>query len=203
MASSFITSVYDCKNLPADKPFVVFAGRSNVGKSSAVNRLLGKKGLARVSKKPGKTAAMNLYDSGEGYYLADLPGYGYARVSHAVKEDWARLMEGFFASDREIRLVVQFVDVRHEPQKTDLEMTAFLAATGLPFTAVFTKADKLSKAEAEESLKSGTKALRATLKGTAANMLAPVLFSAESGLGADILAAVIRQCATETETAES
>ncbi len=194
-AAKFITSVYDVNKLPLDRPFVAFAGRSNVGKSSAVNALAGRKNLARVSSKPGKTASINLYDPGEPFYIADLPGYGFAKVSKSVKRDWGELMEGFFNSEAEIKLVVHFVDVRHEPQPTDIELTRFLAETGLPFCTVFTKADKVSKTEAEANAARNTKILRSQLKGTYANMMAPVIFSAEKKQGTEILNALISQMA--------
>ncbi|MBQ2945399.1 MAG: YihA family ribosome biogenesis GTP-binding protein [Clostridia bacterium] len=195
-SASFITSVYDISRLPFDRPFVAFAGRSNVGKSSAVNALLDRKNLARVSSKPGKTASINLYDPGDKFYIADLPGYGFAKVSKSVKREWGELMEGFFASSAEIKLVVHFVDIRHEPQVTDIELTRFLAETGLPFCTVFTKADKVSKSEAEKNAERNTKILRSQLKGTFANMLAPVVFSAEKKQGTDILRALIEQLAS-------
>ncbi|MBR2327709.1 MAG: YihA family ribosome biogenesis GTP-binding protein [Clostridia bacterium] len=195
-SASFITSVYDISRLPFDRPFVAFAGRSNVGKSSAVNALLDRKNLARVSSKPGKTASINLYDPGDKFYIADLPGYGFAKVSKSVKREWGELMEGFFASPAEIKLVVHFVDIRHEPQVTDIELTRFLAETGLPFCTVFTKADKVSKSEAEKNAERNTKILRSQLKGTFANMLAPVIFSAEKKQGTDILRALIEQLAS-------
>ena len=181
MASSFITSVYDCKNLPADKPFVVFAGRSNVGKSRAVNRLLGKKGLARVSKKPGKTAAINLYDSGEGYYLADLPGYGYAKVSQAERDRWGKLMEDFFAAEDLFDLGILIVDARHKPTADDVTMAEWFKQSGRRFVVVANKLDKLKKSEIEPNLS----LIRQTLELPESVVLIP--FSAEKGQGRDLL----------------
>ena len=191
----FITSVFDLKKLPSDLPFVVFAGRSNVGKSSAINALAGRKNLAHTSSKPGKTASINLYQTDDSFYIADLPGFGYAKVSKEQKKSWGSLIDGFFESHADILLVVHFIDVRHEPQPTDLMLTEYLAATELPFCTVFTKADKLSPAAADNNLVENTKILRKMLKGTNANMLSPVLFSAEKKQGVDMLNSIIDQFA--------
>ncbi len=124
---------------PDDRPDVVFSGRSNVGKSSLINKLCNRKGLARVSSKPGKTATINFFDAGS-FNLVDLPGYGYAKVSKVEKLRWAELVEGYFAADRDIALVVQIIDMRHKPTADDMNI-------GIPFIVVATKADKLNKGE--------------------------------------------------------
>ncbi|MBQ9994517.1 MAG: YihA family ribosome biogenesis GTP-binding protein, partial [Clostridia bacterium] len=129
-----------------DMPETVFAGRSNVGKSSLINKLLSRKSLARVSSQPGKTATINFYNC-EGARLVDLPGYGYAKVSRAEKERWAQLIDGYFAQQRDIRLVIQLVDSRHKPSQDDLIMLDFLSQTGLPTVIALTKVDKLNKSE--------------------------------------------------------
>ncbi len=135
------------KQLPAtDLPEIVFAGKSNVGKSSLINKLLNRKSLARVSARPGKTATINSYKLNECRFI-DLPGYGYARVSHSEKQRWAQLVEGYFAQDRNIRLVVQILDIRHKPTSDDIDMINFLIEKDLPFIAVCTKRDKLNKTE--------------------------------------------------------
>ena len=136
---------------PCDKPEIVFSGRSNVGKSSLINKLCARKSLARVSSKPGKTATINFFDAGE-FNLVDLPGYGYAKVSKAEKLRWAELVEGYFADDRDIRLVVQIVDMRHKLTADDMNMVDFMYNTGVPFIIVMTKKDKLNKSELEKSL---------------------------------------------------
>ena len=128
------------------RPDIVFSGRSNVGKSSLINRLCNRKSLARVSSKPGKTATINFFDGGT-YNLVDLPGYGYAKVSKSEKLRWAELVEGYFAAGREIALAVQIVDMRHEPSADDRDMIRFLYDSGIPFIIVATKADKLNKTE--------------------------------------------------------
>lgn len=129
---------------PDDRPDVVFSGRSNVGKSSLINKLCNRKALARVSSKPGKTATINFFDAGA-FNLVDLPGYGYAKVSKVEKLRWAELVEGYFKAGREIALVVQIIDMRHKPSKDDMDMINFLYDSGIPFIVVATKSDKLNK----------------------------------------------------------
>ena len=128
----------------SDLPEIAFAGRSNVGKSSLLNKLFQRKNLARVSSVPGKTITINFYQVDE-YNFVDLPGYGYAKVAKTEKERWAEMMEGYFNSDRNIKLVVQLVDMRHPPTKDDILMMEFLQANGYEFIVVMTKADKLKK----------------------------------------------------------
>ena len=131
---------------PDDRPDVVFSGRSNVGKSSLINKLCNRKALARVSSKPGKTATINFFDAGT-FNLVDLPGYGYAKVSKVEKLRWAELVEGYFAAGRNIALVVQIVDMRHKPTADDMNMINFLYENAIPFIVVMTKSDKLNKGE--------------------------------------------------------
>ena len=129
-----------------DRVEIVFAGRSNVGKSSLLNRLFERKSLARVSSTPGKTITINFYRCGE-VRFADLPGYGFARRSNGEKRRWAELMEHYFSSGRNIRLVVQLIDMRHPMSADDRQMLTFLSETNLPFVVALTKADKLNKTE--------------------------------------------------------
>lgn len=131
----------------SDIPEVVFSGRSNVGKSSLINKLVQRKALARVSGQPGKTATINFFKVGNAFNLVDLPGYGYAKVSHAEKVRWAELVEGYFAQDRKTALVIQIVDMRHKPTNDDLNMIKFLAQSNMPFAVVMTKKDKLKKTQ--------------------------------------------------------
>ena len=137
---------------PSEMPEVVFSGRSNVGKSSLINRLCERKSLARVSSKPGKTATINFFDA-KSFTLVDLPGYGYAKVSKAEKLRWAELVEGYFQLDRNIALVVQIVDMRHKVTADDIGMIDFLYQSGIPFIVVMTKSDKLNKTEYQNQLK--------------------------------------------------
>ncbi|MBR6995919.1 MAG: YihA family ribosome biogenesis GTP-binding protein [Ruminococcus sp.] len=130
---------------------IAFAGHSNVGKSTLINKLFNRKNLARVSSVPGKTATINFYGL-ENIYFVDLPGYGYAKVSKSEKERWSGLIEGYLSSDRDIRLVFMLVDMRHAPTKDDVQMVNYLIDTEMPFVLVLTKADKLNKTERAKRL---------------------------------------------------
>lgn len=131
---------------PAENIEIAFAGRSNVGKSSLLNRLFNRKSLARVSSVPGKTVTINFYDC-DGIKMVDLPGYGYAKVSHDEKRRWSELMGSYFKSGRKIKLVVQLTDMRHSVTQQDIDMMRFLKANEYPFIVVMTKCDKLNKTE--------------------------------------------------------
>lgn len=137
--------------LPSDLPEICFSGRSNVGKSSLINKLTGRKSLARVSTKPGKTVTINFFKCG-GVRFADLPGYGYAKVSFSEKKRWSGLMEHYFASGRDIRLVIQLIDMRHDPTADDISMINYLISTGYDFAIALTKSDKLNKTERQKRL---------------------------------------------------
>ena len=126
-------------------------GRSNVGKSTLINKIFNRKNLARVSSVPGKTATINFY-SLENIYFADLPGYGYAKVAKSEKERWSELIEGYLNSDRDIRLVFSLIDMRHPPTADDIHMINYLIESELPFVIVLTKADKLKKTERERRM---------------------------------------------------
>lgn len=127
-------------------PEIVFSGRSNVGKSSLINKLFNRKSLARVSSVPGKTVTVNFF-KGDGVNFVDLPGYGYARANFDEKRRWARLMESYFKSERKINLVVELIDMRHAPSAEDMVMLNFLKESGYPFIIALTKCDKLNKGE--------------------------------------------------------
>ena len=133
-------------------PEILFCGRSNVGKSSMINCLLGRKSLARTSEKPGKTATINYYEIDRKLFLVDLPGYGYARVSQAEKDKWTRFMQAYFNYASDKKLAISLVDLRHGPSNADMEMAAFLEQAGIPYWIVATKADKLSKTATAENL---------------------------------------------------
>lgn len=137
--------------LHSDVGEVVFSGRSNVGKSSLINKLVNRKSIARVSSTPGKTATINFYRLDSARFV-DLPGYGYAKVSHSERERWAELVEGYFSDKRNITLLVQLVDMRHKPTVRDFEMIEYLKCSGVRFIVVLTKSDKLNKTERNESL---------------------------------------------------
>ena len=135
----------------SDMPEIVISGHSNVGKSSLVNRLCSRKNLARISSEPGKTATVNFYLD-EDFRLVDLPGYGYAKVSKAEKNRWKNLVGSYFSGERNVRLVLQLIDVRHAPSKDDLDMINFFIDSAYPFIIVFTKSDKLSNSQLNERI---------------------------------------------------
>ena len=130
----------------SDRPELVFSGRSNVGKSSLINKLCNRKKLARVSSTPGKTATINVYEVGDVYFV-DLPGYGYARTSASERKRWDELINGYFESDRQRTVVVQLLDCRHAPSADDMQMMEYLRYHQMPFVAALTKADKLKKSQ--------------------------------------------------------
>ena len=130
----------------SDRPELVFSGRSNVGKSSLINKLCNRKKLARVSSTPGKTATINFYEVGNVYFV-DLPGYGYARTSASERKRWDELINGYFESDRQRTVVVQLLDCRHAPSADDMQMMEYLRYHQMPFVAALTKADKLKKGQ--------------------------------------------------------
>ncbi len=161
-------------------PEIVFSGRSNVGKSSLINRLTGRKSLARTSATPGKTATINFYRL-DGARLVDLPGYGYARVSDSERRRWSELIEGYFNDERDMRLVVQLLDIRHTPSKDDFQMLEYMVEREIPFIAVLTKADKLNKTERAQRLAAFEQEL-ADYEG-----IFTLPFSSSNGEGADEL----------------
>ena len=134
-----------------DKPEIAFAGKSNVGKSSLINKLVQRKALARVSATPGKTATINFFKLKE-FRLVDFPGYGYAKVSKGEKRRWADLVEGYFEQERNLKLIVQILDIRHAPTKDDVNMLEYLYHYNLPFVVVLTKLDKLKKSQIQPQL---------------------------------------------------
>ena len=150
-------------------PEVSFVGRSNVGKSSLLNRLLGRKQLARVSSVPGKTANINFFDV-DGVKFVDLPGYGYAKVSKSISEDWGPMMEKYLSERPNLLKVIQLVDIRHEPTKLDIQMYDYLRHYGLDGVVVATKADKVSR---NEMVKNVSK-IRKVLKLSAEDVVIPV-----------------------------
>ena len=190
---SFEFAAGTVKQLPAsDMPEVVFSGHSNVGKSSLINKLVQRKALARVSAQPGKTATINFYRLPE-FRLVDLPGYGYAKVSKAEKQRWAELIEGYLSSERDIRLIVQIIDIRHKPTKDDYDMLTFLYNSNAPFVIVLTKKDKLKKTAYEKRIDEVLDELQ-EYEGV---QLIP--FSAIDGSGVEDVKEVIEEYITEEE----
>ncbi|MBE6813464.1 MAG: YihA family ribosome biogenesis GTP-binding protein [Clostridia bacterium] len=176
------------KQLPvSDLPEIVFSGRSNVGKSSLINKLFNRKNLARVSSVPGKTTTVNFFRC-EDVRFADLPGYGYAKRSGDEIRRWSNLMEGYFQSERNIKLVVQLVDMRHKPTADDRTMIDFLSAAGVPFVIALTKSDKLKKTERAKR----EQEIPEELPG-----LETIAFSSENGEGVEALKARIEAALTE------
>ncbi len=165
----------------SDIPEIVFAGRSNVGKSSMLNKIFNRKNLARVSSMPGKTITINFFKV-DNIRIVDLPGYGYAKVAKGEKRRWAEMMEGYFQSPRNIKLVVQLVDMRHKPSEDDYIMMRFLRDAGLPFIVAATKSDKLNKTQYKERCEG----LRNELSEFGEDLVI-IPFSSEKGDGVDTL----------------
>ena len=179
--AEFVLSAVSPKNFIQDgRPQVAFAGRSNVGKSSVINRLLNRKNFARVGAAPGKTVHVNYFNIDGAFYLVDLPGYGYAKVSKAERDRWGQLMEDYFASGL-ITLGVMIVDARHKPTGDDVTMAKWFSDTGCPVVVVANKLDKLKRSEIDPNMQ----LIRQTLSLRAEDELVP--FSAERGNGKERL----------------
>ena len=177
----FLISAASPKDFPKNRlPEIAFAGKSNVGKSSVINRLLQRKNFARVGEKPGKTIHVNYFTVDSKCYFVDLPGYGYAKVSQSEKERWGKLMENYFAADR-IDLGVFIVDARHAPTNNDITMARWFLDSGCPFVVVANKLDKVKKSELERNLQ----VIRQDLELPEDCPVIP--FSAEKGTGRDDL----------------
>ena len=189
--AKFVASYGKVSQIPESTcPEVSFVGRSNVGKSSVINRLLGRKNFARVGATPGKTSQINYFDIDGKLYFTDLPGYGYAKVSKEERDRWGRLMERYFAEEGLITLGVLIVDARHKPTADDVTMCDWFKGTGCPVIVVANKLDKLKKSEIEPNLT----LIRQTLTLPEEALLIP--FSAEKGTGkTELLAAISEICA--------
>ncbi len=184
--AEFVTSITDLSKLPADGlPQIVFSGKSNVGKSSVINRVLNRKNFARVGETPGKTVHINFFRIDNRAYFVDLPGYGYAKVPKAEKERWGKLMEQYFSVPERIDLGVLIVDARHKPTADDCTMADYFKSSGRPFLVAANKLDKLKKSELEPNMA----LIRQTLALPEDVKLIP--FSAENGTGRDELVKAI------------
>ena len=185
----FETSFGRIDQLPeSDLVELVFAGRSNVGKSSLINKFFNRKNLARVSAVPGKTQTINFFRL-ENVRFADLPGYGYAKVAKDNKAKWSNLIGGYFAAGRRIELVFQLIDMRHPPTKDDLQMINYLNENEFPFVIVLTKQDKLSQKQQRERLEALQKEI------PYADQIQMIPFSAETGYGVEELRSIVEEIA--------
>jgi len=181
----FLLSVHHLKQLPEEElPEVAFAGRSNVGKSSLMNKLLGRKGLVKVSGRPGKTQGLNFFVVGERFNFVDLPGYGYARVSKKMQESWQHLITGYLEGRSTLRCVVVIMDIRHGPKSQDTQLIMWLKQHDIPVLPVYTKADKLSGNAKEKNA-------RLLDAGHTINANERVIFSAKSGQGLERLKEIL------------
>ena len=181
----FLISAASPKDFPKNRlPEIAFAGKSNVGKSSVINRILNRKNFARVGEKPGKTIHVNYFTVDKTCYFVDLPGYGYAKVSQSEKDRWGKLMEHYFAAGR-IDLGVMIVDSRHAPTNNDITMASWFIQSGCPFVVVANKLDKVKKSQIESNLE----VIRTDLELPEHCPVIP--FSAEKGTGKEDLVKLI------------
>lgn len=179
--AEFIISAASPKDFPKNQlPQIIFAGKSNVGKSSVINRLLNRKNFARVGASPGKTTHINFFMIDKRLYLVDLPGYGYAKVSQAERKRWGKLIDEYFSQEKSVDLGIFIVDARHKPTADDQIMANWFQQTGVPYCVVANKADKLKKSQYDAAI-----SLIAETLGIDKD--AVVLFSAEKGQGKDEL----------------
>ncbi len=185
---NFEKSVGNLRQLPSDGlPEIVFSGKSNVGKSSLINKILNRKSLARVSTKPGKTVNLNLYNLKKIRFV-DLPGYGYAKVSFSEKKRWSDLVEGYFDSSKNISLVVQIIDMRHSPSVLDFQMMDYLYDKKFPFVIVASKVDKLNKTQRSEREKALVEELCRYVN------VPVIIFSSVTGEGIEKIKNMISDC---------
>jgi len=195
--ADFITSMKDYGDFETKGcPEVAFAGKSNVGKSSMINKLTNRGKLARTSATPGKTRLINVFQINQEVNFIDLPGYGFAKVSKTEKESWGRMMQNYFATTEDLCHVFHLVDIRHEPTTEDKEMNLFLRQSGIPFTVIATKADKISRGARMKHIAPICRAL-------AVQPWQVIPFSSEDGTGRDdILNKIEEVCYAEVEIEE-
>lgn len=172
-------------------PEFAFVGRSNVGKSSLINKLVNRKALARTSQQPGKTQTINYFRLNDSFYFVDLPGYGYAKVSKELQAKWGKMIERYLLRSKQLKLIFQLVDIRHEPSAGDRQMHEWIAANGLPSVVLVTKADKVSRSQISKQLAM----IRKELKLKASDRL--IACSKETGLGFDEVWTVMEECMSE------
>ncbi len=180
--AAFFTSMKRAEDYPGDgKPEIAFAGKSNVGKSSLINYMTNNSKLAYVSKQPGKTRLVNYFLMNDRFYLVDLPGYGYARVSKSEKESWSQMMEQYFSVAKDLKALVILVDIRHKPTQDDLQMIEWAAHYHVPFLVAATKADKVAKSKRYHSAVQMAKHIEEALDLDAEFLIVPVSASGKVG----------------------
>jgi len=183
-SAEFVKSAFNREHWVDDlRPEIAFLGRSNVGKSSLINSLLNRKGLARTSNTPGRTQSINYFLINDEFYFVDLPGYGYAKVSKAMRSDWGTMAEEYLSAREQLALCIQLIDVRHEPTRLDLQLNEWLNFHQKPHIVVATKADKLSK----NQLAKQVKAIRLSLADSTVE-----IYSSETGKGKEELWSTIQ-----------
>jgi GTP-binding protein len=194
-SAEFVKSAFSEKDWPrAPLPEIAFLGRSNFGKSSLINSLLGVKGLARTSSTPGRTQALNFFLINRRFHFVDLPGYGYARVPRALREEWGEFVTAYLAKRERLVLSIHILDSRHDPTQLDVQLSEWLAAHGRPTLRVATKADKLSRNELQRNLRRAADVLGAA--GKRANL---VPYSAVTGAGRDVVWRAISEALTVSQ----
>ncbi|WP_319466825.1 ribosome biogenesis GTP-binding protein YihA/YsxC [uncultured Pseudodesulfovibrio sp.] len=186
-----VKTIYEIKQLENfDEAQIALAGRSNVGKSSLVNRLAGRKKLAKISSKPGKTRSLNYYKvNPDGFFLVDLPGYGYAKCSKTERAKWAKLIDAYIQGNSQLKAVAVLLDSRLKPQKLDLELTSYLRNMGIPIIPVLTKSDKPKQKERSIVQNQWQDILQQAKK--------PLLFSSKTGMGEEKLWDILAEYAGE------
>lgn len=194
-SAEFVMSAFSEKDWPrAPLPEVAFLGRSNVGKSSLINSLLGVKGLARTSSTPGRTQALNFFLINRRFHFVDLPGYGYARVPRSIREEWGEFVTAYLAKRERLVLSIHILDSRHDPTQLDVQLSEWLAAHGRPALRVATKADKLSRNELQRNLRRAADVLGAT-----AADVGLVAYSAVTGAGREQVWRAISEAVTVSQ----
>ena len=197
-STEFVLSAFAEEQWPRGRmPEVAFLGRSNVGKSSLINSLLGVKGLARTSNTPGRTQALNFFLINRRFHFVDLPGYGYARVPRDVRDSWGQLVTSYLAKREQLVLSIQIVDSRHEPTTLDLQLREWLLAEGKPFLTVATKSDKLSQNELRRNLARAHQVLRAVGDGLGGELVA---YSAVTRRGREDVWRAIEEAVTASQS---
>lgn len=181
-----ISAVSQAQYPTTNLPEIALAGRSNVGKSSFINKMIGRKGLVRTSAKPGKTRTLNFYTINDSFYFVDVPGYGYAKVSKSEREKWGNMMEEYFQTRQALRLVVLIIDSRHDPTRDDLQMVEYLHYLKIPILIIATKFDKVKQSQRAKQLKATQKLF------SAYDDVTIIPFSAETGENKEKVWAVMK-----------